>query len=193
MKKEKVSLNKIREIFIDIEAIASTSSFERKIDSKLETLARCIKNAIPVDVSDKLDDIKAKRRKLIDKYRKEVLGKPKMETEFQRLLMSDNYLADAKSEEDELWKTEIDFSFNPVHITDDQIDSAYDNLPSEETLTSDAGDIVIYSGEQVEYKGDIYTVKRLRKKLRQLINDGYIIIGEEPSEAAVKPLNKRKS
>jgi len=184
MKKEKMLLSDVRSVIIDIEAIASTSSFERKIDSKLETLARSIKSAIPVPISDKLDDIKAKRRKIVEKYKKEVYGKPKFEAEFQKLIMSDTYLVDAKAEEDELWDKEIDFDFNPVYVSEEQLDDAYENFPMEDSA---------YQGEQVEFKGDVFTVKRLRKKLRSLIDDGYLIIGEEKQDPAIKPLKGRRT
>lgn len=183
MKKEKKELGKIKDIFIDIEAIASTSSFERKIDSRLETLARCIKNAIPIEVSDKLDDIKSKRNKLFEKYKKEAFGKPKPEFEFQKLLMSDTYLSDARKEEEDLWKIETDFEFKPVYMSEVQLDEAYENLPQEDAT---------YEGERVEFKGDFFTVKRLRKKLRKLVDDGFIIIGEEKQEEAAKTGRNKK-
>lgn len=183
MKKEGVKLSEIREDILSMDAITSTSKFERRIDSKIETLSRVLKKSISDTIGDHIDAISAKRKKIIESAQKEVIGKPNSLQELQRVLRRDKYLPDMADEERLLWDTKIDLEYIPIYVSDDSVEYAYDRLPEEESTLNESGQSVEYKGEEVEFRGNVFYIKRLRKKLRDLIDKEYLIIGEEPVRA----------
>lgn len=183
MKKEQIELSALLTAAIDIEAIASVSAFTWDTDCQLDALARTIKKQITENIGDEIDAIAGKTKTVSAKVRAEALASKDPNIEFQKLISKETSLTEMSEKEESLYKQKIDFEFEPVHITEEQRKDGYADLPE------DGAD---FKGAQVEWKGKSFAVTNLHKRLRGLVLDGWITVGDQVTQPAkIKPLRNR--
>jgi|SRR5215217_2697719 len=169
MTKAGIPISEFLKEYFNLLAISQTSCFDFEIDCKLDTVGRKLKRAIEDSIGDAIDTLTDKNKKIYEELGVKARSAKNPDQEYEILKRDNMDLAKNMKLEQELFKTKIDFEFQPVVITEAQRKEAYNSVPDDKT-------------QIVEWKGSSLKVDNLHSRFRSLIAEKWIVI--EGSEAA---------